>query len=87
MIGGEIADGVGGIANLVVQAEEDVDVRLDWSGCGGLRTKVGYSLTADGILLIVKSGDNLGGLAEMHGGSVSGEEEFPNEEHKVHEGP
>ena len=36
MIGGKIADGGGGIASPVAQAEEDVDARLDWAGCGGL---------------------------------------------------
>ena len=63
MIGGIIADGGGGIAPLVAQAEEDVDARLDLAGYSGLRTEVGDSLTADGVLLIVKGDDNLGGLA------------------------
>ena len=53
MIGGIIADGGGGTTPLVAQAEEDVDARLDWAGCGGLRTELGDGLTADGILLIV----------------------------------
>ena len=53
MIGGIIADGGGGTTALVAQAEEDVDVRLDWAGCGRLRTELGDGLTADGILLIV----------------------------------
>ena len=66
--------------------EEDVDARLDWADYGGLRTEMGYSITADGILLIVESDENLGGLAEMLGGSVPREEEVPKEEHKVHEG-
>ena len=87
MIGGEISDGGGGIATLVAQSEEDVDARLDWTGCGGLRTEVGDGLAADGILLIVEGDDNLGGLAEMLGGSVPWEEEVPDEEREVHEGP
>ena len=41
----------------------------------------------DGIILIVEGDDNLGGLAEMLGGSVPGEDKFPNKEHKFHEGP
>ena len=48
---------------------------------------MGDSLTADGILLIVVGGDNLGGLSEMLGGGVPGEEEIPDKEHEVHEGP
>ena len=36
---------------------------------------MGYGLVEDGILLIVEGDDNLGGLAEMLGGSVPGEEE------------
>ena len=87
MIRGEIADGGGGIASLVLHAEEDIYARLDWSGCGGLRTEVGDSLTVDGIILIIEGDDNLGGLAEMLGGSVPGEEKFPNKEHKFHAGP
>ena len=72
MIGGGIADGGGGIASLVAQAEEDVDARIDWAGYGRLRLEVGDCLTTDGILLIVEGDDNLGGLAEMLGGSVTG---------------
>ena len=87
MTGGKIADGGGGIASPVAQAEEDVDARLDWAGCGGLRTEVGDGLTADGILLIVEGDDNLGGLAEMLRRGVPGEEKAPDEEDKVHEGP
>ena len=34
MIGGKIDDGGGGIASPIAQAEEDVDARLDWAGCG-----------------------------------------------------
>ena len=41
----------------------------------------------DGILLIVEGDENLSGLAEMLDGSVPGEEEVPDEEHEVHEGP
>ena len=74
MIGGEIADEGAGIATLVVQAEEDINARLEWAGCDGLRTEVGDSLTADGILLIVESANNLGGLAKMLSGSVPWEE-------------
>ena len=81
MIGGIITDGGGGITTLVVQAEEDVVARLDWADCGGLRTEMGVGLAADGILLIVEGDENLGGLAEMLGGSVPGEEEVPDEEH------
>ena len=84
MIKGEISDGGGEISSLVVQAEEDIDARLDWAGCGGLRTEARDSLTMDGIILIVEGDDNLGGLAEMLGGSVPGEEKFPNKEHEVH---
>ena len=47
---------------------------------------MGDGIAADGILLIVEGGDNLGGLAEMISGSVLGEEEVPDEEHEVHEG-
>ena len=86
MIGEIIADGGCGITPLVVQAEEDADARLDWAGCGGLRTEVGDGLAVDGILLIVEGDDNLSGLAEIIGRSVSGEEEIPDEEHEVHEG-
>ena len=87
MIGGIIADGGGGTTPLVAQAEEDSDARLDWSGCGGLGTEVGDGLTTDGILLIVEGDDNLSGLAKMLNRSVPGEEEVPDEEQKVHEGP
>ena len=86
MIKGKISDGGGEISSLVVQAEEDIDARLDWAGCGGLRTEVGDGLTADGILLIVEGDDNLDGLAEMLDGSIPEEEEVPEKEHEVHEG-
>ena len=65
MIGGEISDGGGGIASPVAQVEKDVGARLDWAGCGGLRMELGDSLTADGILLIVKGDDNLCGIVKM----------------------
>ena len=87
MIGGIIADGGGGITPLVAQAEEDVDARLGWAGCGGIRTELGDGLAVDGILLIVKGGDHFSGLTEMLGGNVPREEEVPDEEHEVHEGP
>ena len=87
MIRVEIAEGGGGIASLALHTEEDIYARIDWSGCGGLRTEMGDSLTMDGIILIVEGDDNLGGLSEMLGGSVPGEETFPNKEHKVHKGP
>ena len=87
MIGGKISDGGGGIASLVAQAEEDIDARLDWAGCSGLRKEVGDSLTTDGIILIFEGDENLGGLEEMLCGSAPGEEEVPGEEHEVHEGP
>ena len=87
MIRGKITDGGGGIISLVTQAEEDVDARLDWAGCGGLRTEVGNVFTADGNLLIVEGDENLGGLAEMLDRGVPGEEKLPNEEQEVHEGP
>ena len=86
MIGEEIADGGGGIASPAAQAEEDVDDRLDWAGCDGLRTEVLDGLTADDILLIVKGDEKLGGLAELLDGSILGEEKISDEEHKVHEG-
>ena len=63
MIGGIIDDGGGGIAPLVVQAEEDINACLDWAGYGRLKTEVGDGLAVDGIPLIVESDDNLGGLA------------------------
>ena len=77
MIGGIITYGGGGITPMAVKAEEDVNARLDWAGCGGLGTEVGDSLAADGILLIVEGDKNLIGPAEMLGGSVPGEEEVP----------
>ena len=86
IIGGEFADGGGGIAALFAQAEEDVDACLEWAGCGGLRTEVGDGLATDSILLIVEGDKHLGGLAEMLGRSVLGEEEVPDEEHEVQEG-
>ena len=48
---------------------------------------MGNGIAVDGILLIVGGDDNLSGLAEMLGGSVPGEEEVPDEEHEVYEGP
>ena len=48
---------------------------------------MGDGLTADGIFLIVKGDDNLGGLSEMLGGGVPGEEKVPGKEHEVYEGP
>ena len=63
--------------------EEDVDARLDWADYGGLRTEMGYSITADGILLIVESDENLGGLAEILGVSVPGEEKVLDKEHEL----
>ena len=86
MIGGKIADGGGGIASPVAQAEEDVDAHLDWTGCGRLRTEVGDGLTADGILMIVKGGDNLGGLAEMLGGAYPGRRNAPTKNKKFMRG-
>ena len=87
IIGGEIADGGGRIVSLIAQAEEDIDARLEWTGYVGLRTEVGDGFTADGIILIVEGEDNLSGPAEMLGRSVPGEEEVPDEEHDIHEGP
>ena len=87
MIGGKIADGGGGIASLVAQVKEDVDARLDWADYSGFRTEVGDRLAADGILIIVKGDKNLGGLVEILSGSVPREEEVPDKEHEVHEGP
>ena len=87
MIGGIITDGGGRITPLIAEAEEDVDACLYWAGCGGLGAEVGDGLTADGILLIVEGEDNLSCPAEMLGMSVSGEEEVPNKEHEIHEGP
>ena len=58
MTGGKIADGVGAIAYLFAQAEEDVHARLAWKGCSGLRIEVGDSLTVDGILLIIEGDEN-----------------------------
>ena len=87
MIGGIITDGGGGITPLVAEAEEDINARLDWTGCGGLGAEVGDGLTADGILLIVEGEDNLSGPAEMLSRSVPGEEEVPDREHDIHEGP
>ena len=63
MIVKKIADGDGGIASLIAQAEEDVYGRLDWKGVSGLRTEVGDSITLDGIILIVKGDENLVVLA------------------------
>ena len=87
MIGGIITDGGDGITPLVAEAEEGVDAFLDWSGCGGLGAEVGDSLAADCILLIVEGGDNLSCPGEMLGGSVPKEEEVPDEEHEIYEGP
>ena len=87
MIRGIITDGGDGITPLVAEAEEYVDAHLDWAGCGGLGTEVGDGFTADGIILIVEGEDNLSGPAEMLGRSVPGEEEVPDEEHDIHEGP
>ena len=86
IIGGEIADGGGRIVSLIAQAEEDIDARLEWTGYVGLRTEVGDGLAADGVLLIVKGDENLGGLTEMIDGSAPREEEVPDEEHEVHKG-
>ena len=77
MIIRKIADGGGGIAYLAVQAEEDIYARLDWAGYDGLRTEVGYSLTVDGIILIVEGDENLGGLAEMLVGASLGRRNLP----------
>ena len=87
MIGGEIADGGGGITSPVAQEEEDVDARLDWAGCGGLRTEVGDGLIVYGIIIIVKGDERFCGLADMLGGDVPRYEKVPDEEHEVHEGP
>ena len=87
MIGGIIADGGGRSPPLIVEAEEDVNTCLDGAGCGGLGVEVGDGLAADGILLIVEGEDNLSCQAEMIGGSVPGEEEVPDKEDEIHEGP
>ena len=87
MIRGIIADGGGRSTPSVAEAEEDVDAGPDRAGCGRLGAEVRDGLTADGILLIVEGEDNLSCPAEMLGGSVPGEEEVPDKEHKVHEGP
>ena len=47
---------------------------------------MGGGLTADGILMVVEGDENVGGLAEMLGGGVPGEDKFPDKEIKVHEG-
>ena len=86
MIGGKITDGGSGIISLVAQVEEDVDDRLDWTGCGGIRIELRDGLTVDYILLIVEGDENLDGLAEIIGGGVPGEKKVYNEEHKVCEG-
>ena len=77
MIGEIITDGGGGITTLVPQAEEDVNARLYWAGCGGLVVKVGDCLSADGIILIVEGEEILSGPEEILGGSIPGEEEIP----------
>ena len=87
LLEGKSLMGGGGIISPVAQAEEYVDALLAWAGCVGLKTEVGNGLTTDGILLIAKSEDNLGGLAEMIGGGVPGEELVPDEEHEVNKGP
>ena len=69
MIRGIITDGGGGITPLVVDAEEDVNARLDWAGYSGLGTELGDGIAADGILLIVEGEGNLSGLSEMLGES------------------
>ena len=51
-----------------MQAEEDVNDRLDCSGYVGLRTELGDILTKDGIILIIEGDDHLDGMAEMLGG-------------------
>ena len=48
---------------------------------------MGDDLNVYGILLIVKGEDNFSGPAEILGQSIPGEEEVPNEEHDIHEGP
>ena len=48
---------------------------------------MGDGLTVDGILLIFEDDENLGGLVEMLGGGVPGEEKLPDKEHAFHEGP
>ena len=83
MIGGIITDGGGGITPLVAEAEEDINARLDWAGCGRLRTEVGDSPATDGILLIVEGDENLSGLAEMLDGRIPGEEKVPDEEYAI----
>ena len=70
MIGGIFADRGGRSTPLVAEAEEDVDTRPDGAGYGGLGAEVGDSLTADGILLIVKGDDNWGGLTEVLGWGI-----------------
>ena len=87
MIGGMTTDGGGGITPLVTEAEEDTNACLDWVGCGGLGAEVGDGISADGILLIVEGEENLSGPLEILGRIVPGEEEFPDEEHNIHEGP
>ena len=49
--------------------------------------EVGDILATDGILLIVDGEDNLSLLEKPLSGSVPGEDEVPDKEHNIHEGP
>ena len=71
-----------GIESLFLQSEEDVGACLDRAGGRGFRSEVRDSLPSDGILLVVKGDEDLGGMLKSLNGGIGRYENVFGEEHK-----
>ena len=72
---------------MFLQAEKDVDARLNLSGRKGLQSEVRDSLNSDGVLLVVQGEENMGDVLELLSWGFYREDIFPDEEHGFQEGP
>ena len=70
-------NGGGGGEYVFLHAEEDIDARLDWAGCWGIRFEVRNGLTSDNILLVVQGEENMCSVLEFFNWGVGWEELVP----------
>ena len=86
MSSGKVANRGGGVAAVLSQAKEDVDARLDRTGCYRVWFEVRDSVTSDAIFLVVQGENNTSLLVEVLDQGTHGEENVPGEEQKFQEG-